>query len=495
MNLYSFRYYTSFCFHNEMVENILILVLTLLIVNFVRSIIVPPRNFPKEIPTVPFYVSFLGTYTYMDQGQIYHKYLRAHLEKYGAVKIYFASRWNILVTKPEYLTEIFKNDEVYRKSGNHEKIPYSIFSQYTGENVISAHGENWRKYRKLITKGLQFYSSEETHSNVKKLIGLILNQIKIEGNSVLIGDLLQKFTLANICETMLGTKVDTLDSSSSDLHSKLKKIKKQIFNPFYMNFPIFDMFPIPSRLKTRKEVNEFREYFCDKIKAQQVANNANVKSAGFQLYEALNNMNLEEKEFQDNAIIIMVAGHENPQLLLTSLLYVLAKNSTLQEKVRKEALDITSRDNVYFRSVLYETLRMYPPLGQIINRKTTKETVLGKNIIIPKGTYVGYNNYGTGRDRNVWGDDADKFRPRRWGSTEEEVSKNYSIAKSTARLPSFHGRRRACLGEKFALFETEVVTFEILKKFEIRVDPTWKERITSAGPISPYELKLCFDPI
>ena len=138
----------------------------------------------------------------------------------------------------------------------------------------------------------------------------------------------------------------------------------------------------------------------------------------------------------------MIAGHENPLLLMLSLLYVVSKYPQVQELIRNE----TETTKPYLHSVIYETLRMYPPLGLIINRCTTRITKLG-NIVIPKNVYCGYNNFGTGRDRNVWGSDADIFKPERWGLEIDEINKKFTLAKRSAELPAFHGRKRACLGE------------------------------------------------
>ena len=70
--------------------------------------------------------------------------------------MYFASRWNILITKPDFLLEMFKNEDVFAKSGNHVKIPNSVLATYTGDNIISAHGELWKLYRDVVAQSIQF---------------------------------------------------------------------------------------------------------------------------------------------------------------------------------------------------------------------------------------------------------------------------------------------------------------------------------------------------
>lgn len=464
--------------------------------NFIRKIVFPPLNFPKEIPTIPFYVSFLGSYTKLDQRDIFNIYLREKLEEYGAVKIYFASRWNILVTKPSFLVEIFSNEDIYAKSGNHVKIPYSILSDYTGDNLISAHGENWTLYRKTLTAAIQFPNLDPVIHNSKLLLNCIDDKILTMNSLIPVGDLVQRFSLANIGQSLLGINFKLFEENDPEINQRLRFVKSQIFRPFYLNFPFLDKFPIPSRIRARKAVAEFREYFCNLVKTSQ-QEPSNLKNGagtvGYKLVEALNNGNFTEKQFRDNAMITMIAGHENPLLLLTSLLYILAKHGDVQKKLRQELQLIKDIEkSPYLNAILYETLRLFPPLGQIINRCTTRNVVLGSFIKIPKGAYVGYNNFATGRDRTVWQENADTFDPTRWGEALLEINRNYSKAKSSATLPAFHGRKRACLGEKFALFETKQALAHILTKYKLKLDDKWIEKLTSGGPVTPINLKLRF---
>lgn len=457
----------------------------------ILDIVFPPFNFPKNIPTIPFYVAFLGAYTNMDQKDIYNIYLREKLEKYGAVKIFFASRWNILITRPEYLLEMFRNEDVYTKQGNHLKIPGSVMATYTGDNIISAHGELWKLYREVIAKSIQFPDFNPITKNTKFLLEIIDNMIDSKNGQEIIPitDLFQKYSLANVTESILGVNFKVLEGEKSMMHEKIKYVKLQIFKPFFLNFPYFDNFPIPSRLKARKEVNNFRNWYGQSIIDMHDPQLPN--SAATKLVDGLMHEKLTEKQFLDNAIIIMIAGHENPLLLMLSLMFVTAKYPKIQEAIRTEA----DPAKPYLHSVIYETLRMYPPLGMIVNRYTTRATKLG-NIVIPKGVYCGYNNFGTGRDRNVWGPDADEFRPERWGKNNiEDINRNYANAKRSAELPAFHGRKRACLGEKYALFEVKDLLTNILGHYKISLDASWKEKITPAGPISPLGLKIKFEKL
>lgn len=173
----------------------------------VYSIVTPPRSFPKNLPVIPFYVSFLTMVCKKSQVDLYNEYLREPLETHGAAIYYFASRWNILLQRPEYLSEMFRNVQVYEKSGNQKKVPYSVLADYTGDNIISSHGENWKLYRKILQPGLQKNFDEEAiKKNSQTLIDLIQTEQKnIGSKGIPVQQLLQRYTLANVAEALLNT--------------------------------------------------------------------------------------------------------------------------------------------------------------------------------------------------------------------------------------------------------------------------------------------------
>jgi hypothetical protein len=96
------------------------------------SFLVPPKH-PQNIPAVPFWVTLIPFIADVDQEETYRKYLEKPLQKYGAVKIFFGARWNILVQRSSYIAEVFKDEDAFEKSGNQKKIPHSVLADFLGQ--------------------------------------------------------------------------------------------------------------------------------------------------------------------------------------------------------------------------------------------------------------------------------------------------------------------------------------------------------------------------
>jgi cytochrome P450 len=76
-------------------------------------------------------------------------------------------------------------------------------------------------------------------------------------------------------------------------------------------------------------------------------------------------------------------------------------------------------------------------------------------VFIPKGHEVIYSVYTMHRDYEIYGPDADEFRPERW----EKLRPGWAY------LP-FNGGPRICIGQQFALTEAGYTTVRIMQEFE-----------------------------
>ena len=165
----------------------------------------PPRDI-RGIPTIPFWVALLPLFKDVDQKDIFNAYIDKPLRKHGAVKIFFAAQWNVLVHRPAYLAEIFKREDIYQKSGNQKKIPHSVLASLLGDNIISSHGDTWKGYQQVVKPGLQATPDVDILlDNAHKLRGILLDaQAAAPKNSGIgIQESIQRYTIANFAQGIL----------------------------------------------------------------------------------------------------------------------------------------------------------------------------------------------------------------------------------------------------------------------------------------------------
>lgn len=162
---------------------------------------------------------------------------------------------------------------------------------------------------------------------------------------------------------------------------------------------------------------------------------------------------------RDELMNLLFAARDSNASLLCWLIYALAREPKVFEKIQQEILRVLGGDQDalptdsdlanlrYLDDVIHETLRLFPAVpinGRVCSETTTLPAGGGATgeepILVPRGTLVGFSTYACQRSAKYYGDDAMKFRPERW----QEVS-----VKTRTRDFTFHpfiGGPRKCLG-------------------------------------------------
>lgn len=125
----------------------------------------------------------------------------------------------------------------------------------------------------------------------------------------------------------------------------------------------------------------------------------------------------------------------------------------------------------YVQAVLYETLRLYPPLG-INSKVAADDDTLPDGTFIRRGTVVTYVLYAMGRDYTIWGNDADVFRPERW--LEMATPPDQST------YPVFHAGPRECPGRILAEVQMKACLAMLLPQFSFKLAVP-ADQISDAG--------------
>lgn len=145
-------------------------------------------------------------------------------------------------------------------------------------------------------------------------------------------------------------------------------------------------------------------------------------------------------------------------------------------------------------SANFLALRLHPVVPRN-ERQAVRDTVLplggGKYglspVLVPKGTIVSYNVYAMHRRADIYGPDAEEFRPERWEDGKLQPRWGY--------LP-FNGGPRICVGQRYALTEVSYVLVRMAQEFRVlesRDPGPWEEGL-ALTLCSRNGTKVCLVP-
>lgn len=462
---------------------------------YLWTLIRVPYELPHSIPTIPFYVSLFDLARGIGRTSFYDRRLRQLMEDNGAVNVWIHGRWSILVAKPRFLINVFRNQQTIAKMGFDKKVPGGVFATYLGENIINAHGDLWRKFSGILKPGIQrpadIISIRRKSASLVSL--LIEQQHRVEPKiGIKIETLVQRWAISVYAEHFLDLQLGEPHEVDNEITELQSRIKGNFPHPFISDFPFLEYIPfLSSWHRAFADVKKFETRLLHLVcKDTKPATATNEDKMIYALNKARNEGQISEYHYRSNMKILFVAGHENVQQAFISLLWELAVNNEIQEQLREEVnymlpMEYSTSDIdslPLLAAVVYEGLRLFPPLSQLTNRRTTTETYLGDGVIVPRGVWVGWSAYGVHTNPQIWGPDAREFRPSRWGNNVQDVHRKFRKQQACGNYIPFTAYARRCLGSKFALLQLKIGLCEMLRLSRWEEDPSWNFCVPNVSP-------------
>ncbi|MCJ1386707.1 hypothetical protein MMC17_009833 [Xylographa soralifera] len=378
-------------------------------------------------------------------------------------------RRRLFTIQPDNLRAIMSTDF---QSWGVEPLRLAPWEPFLGKGVMDTDGAFWKHSRALIQptfskEQIADLASYDVH--VQRFLDLIPRN----GSTVDLQPLFALLALDASTEFLFGTSIECLTTTATvDARAFLKAFTyAQKCIGKRLQLPQWTLY---TRDKQFKGACEVVQAFVDRYVEQAIlyckTSSAETGTKYIMAYE-LAKQTQNKIDIRNQLLNVFLPGHDAIAVLLTNIFFNLARNSTVYLTLRQEVLRLGDQELTitnlrslpYLQHVIDETFRLNPTVGQnarIALRDTVLPTGGGPSgsapILVCKGDAVQFNFYALHRRPEIYGDDADKFRPERW----EKLRVGHRDY-----LP-FGGGPRVCPAREMSLAQARFVVVRMVQAFK-----------------------------
>ena len=370
----------------------------------------------------------------------------------------------VWVNDPELIDEVFvARAKTWQKDTNTRQLIPLL-----GQGLLTSEGELWRTQRKLaapafVPKRIATYAQIMTECTTRYARSLRDHELREMHEDIM------TLTLEIVGRTLLG--VDTQQDServAKALEQMGIYFEKRMLTlgGFFMEF-----MRTPAHARFEKAIAEL-----DSVVARIIDNARKDPNADFLLARLLaaqteDGQSMSDRQARDEAMTMLLAGHETTALTITYALYALSRHPEHEARLRAEIAQLGAAPATpnhlprlpFLDAVIKETLRLYPA-AWIIGRQLTSTLELA-GYTLPAGVEVMACPYALHRDARFFRE-PELFDPERWLDPTHAPPRY-------AYIP-FGVGPRSCIGSHFAKMEAALVLATLLQHVSVQVVPGYQ---------------------
>nr|ABC84370.2 cytochrome P450 [Spodoptera litura] len=361
--------------------------------------------------------------------------------------------------------------------------PYSFLEGWLGTGLLLSSGAKWHRRRKILTPTFHFNILKNfTNVMEERSRGLVDKLKEYDGKEVNLMPVISDCTLYTICETAMGTQLDS-DSSTKTQEYKTAILQiggllmGRLTRVWLHNEYIFRKFPMGKQFeKCLEKVHPFADNVIMERKKnwKPGQSNAGEDDVGGKkrlamldvLLEAERKGEIDLEGIREEVNTFMFEGHDTTAMALVFGLMLLADHPEVQERIYEECQTILGDSDTsptmsdlaemkYLEAVIKEILRLYPSVP-FIAREVTEDFMLG-DVLVKKGTEVSIHIYDLHRLPELY-PDPEAFKPERF--LNQQPTHPYAFV-------PFSAGPRNCIGQRFAMLEMKCMLSGVCRKFKL----------------------------
>ncbi|CAG8446302.1 5655_t:CDS:10 [Ambispora gerdemannii] len=307
-----------------------------------------------------------------------------------------------------------------------------------------------------------------------------------------------------------------------EVRSKMNESFAQIFHDLDGGFApinfVFEDLPIPANKLRDKAHIKMRNFFLNIMESRRVSGmddeRTDIMSYLMKQCHYKNGRRLPDVEVAHIMIALLLAGQHTSSTTSAWAFIFLAQNPHLFEKLREEQIKVlgsldapltleTVKKLLLLDSIVRETLRLRPPITNMMRKANRDIPIPNTNYVVPKGSYIQAVPVMSQRADQYF-DDPEKFLPSRWEKFDKDVKVTdddivdygwgamHTTSAKSPYLPFGAGRHR-CIGEPFAFLQIKTIIATFVRTYDLKLHndkfPDSDYTTLIPQPIKPMKFK------
>jgi cytochrome P450 len=348
-----------------------------------------------------------------------------------------------------------------------DPITHSLIA-LVGQGLLTSEGELWRRQRKLAAqpfapKRLAGYEGSMVEAARRAFASYADGEPRDFHRDMM------QLTLEIVGRTLLGVSTNEQSESIAEaLEASLSYFEERIYSWGRL---LPEGFPTPRRrrfLRRKAELDRVVRAIIERCRREDAQ--ADYLLARLVRARTEGNEAMSEQQLLDEALTMVLAGHETTALAMLFATYSLCVNPEVAARLRTEVDDVLQGRPAsaadlermpFLDAVVRETLRLYPP-AYAFGREIVSPIEL-HGYTIDKGSVVIVSPFGMHRNPQFF-PDPERFEPARWLAPEASALPRFAY------LP-FGGGPRICIGNHFAQLELGLVLATLVQQLEVQLLP------------------------
>ncbi|RIA97085.1 lanosterol 14-alpha demethylase [Glomus cerebriforme] len=455
--------------------------LSILFLYAIKPILYVKRK-QNEPPIVPYWIPFIGSAITMGLDPI--KFYRKYQQEYGNYFTFILLGRRMVTCLGTEGNNFVFNAKLADASA--EAAYKSLTVPVFGKGVVyDVHNSVLMEQKKFVKSGL-------SNENLRAYVPMIEMETK---NYFSRWD--KKSDIQDVHKAAAELIIMTASKCllGDEVRSKLDESFAQIFHDLDGGFKpvnfLFDDLPLPSnKLRDQAHV-KMRNFFMDIMKDRRekgITDRTDIMQYLTTNCQYKSGKKLSDEESAHIMIAMLMAGQHTSSTTTAWALLYLAARPTLFNELRQEQIDIlgslhepltfdaikklTLHDNV-----VRETLRLRPPILNIIRKVLRDLPIPGTQYVVPKDSYIQSVLAVSHRSEGYF-ESAETFNPNRWIDFDQNnkerdddlVDYGFGVLhRASAKSPflPFGAGRHRCIGEPFAYVQIKTIIAVFVRMFDL----------------------------